>query len=413
MTPNAVYSATGRIEKIFLFDTKEFDLKSQEHEHRFLPVLHKYMHMAQDLNALHPEQPVILHVFFRVRRKGQQTPAWLDEENHIYFIPVNLNGVPVSIPTQWIQDAISVPGPGTLCFSKGFDPRLKDILIQYLEPVTVTESAMTCPEGNLLRGKNGSYEYIVKSTYRRGTCMEADVEDITGIDPDNIYSLEDSNSRGIDGKVLFHSDVYCTIAGDLGDNKELILVADPFEESWPKFTENMKGIIRRFRKHGRYNPTQFVIGRLPLVMITDGDRHLTHAFSYNNCLVENYLDEDKVRRLYFYFPDYREYAKPAPISPAAAIKLNALVEEKVHEPALMAGMLALAVDPHEEPAVNPPMISRIEEKIRMNLGSILDEIPNLIWDIRFVRHDFRTSSRSRGALHCLAKVVQRNLGEPG
>jgi hypothetical protein len=280
-----------------------------------------------------------------------------------------------------------------------------------------------CEGGNILRGNNNGFDYILKTwintKYRTSTCTESDITDMTGVGAFNILNVAKTYDVPTKTRVVFHADMYCTIVGDIGNGRELILLADPYKEThWEFINKAIRGLKRRLTKLGDCEGApKFVIGTLPLIVINDENCKLTHVFSYNNCLVENYVDENKVRIINFYFPNFQEeisnYSGNSAKTKFTLLKAFTKQEEKLElaEAAHAKHGLAnsvMAMPVHQLGTVNPE-IDNAQKEIISTLARIFEGIPNLKHNVQFVRHNFRSLSQKRGGLHCIAKVIERDM----
>lgn len=426
MKVNSIYSATGRIKTIFVFETRQYVLTGETEDMLAEPILADYGNLAEDLNALHPEHPIELFLFFRINPHGVQHAAWQDKARHIWFIPVNFGNNEISVTRAWAQDVIGTMNENELYYDSNMDQGLVDLLHLYSGKPVMKPFTSVCEGGNMLRGSHNGFDYIIKTwlntKLKTTTCTEGDITKMTGVDEWGIINVAKTHNPDTKSRVVFHADMYSTVVGDIGGGRELILVARPYKENhWEFINKAMAGFKKRLRKLKYYQGApEFVFHSIPMVVINDNNDNVDndekpkigHVFSYNNCLVENYV-EDGTRIINFYFPDFRyelrKYASSTEEKPTQL--LNAFQPGSVVEESLSSKTMAkvMGMPPHELPAVNEEFIGCVESELKAKLHSIFKDIPNLEYNIKFVRHNFRSLSQKRGGLHCIAKVIEREI----
>lgn len=179
----SVYSAIGRIRRVFIFDTRQYRLLASGHP--FQAVLDQYEKLVAGLNEGRTETDnVEVVIFFRINprypRSKHSAPNVNERkrllqsaspQKNISLVPVNCNtdGVisKVSVPSKWAQDMIELVPAGKGKFHMTIQPDISsgftEKLQEYAGDISIEVSNGKWQGGNLLRGKHGEQDYLLSA----------------------------------------------------------------------------------------------------------------------------------------------------------------------------------------------------------------------------------------------------------
>jgi|GEM_PF-4628377 len=320
-----------------------------------------------------------------------------------------------TIGTNWVQDILSfrdahqlyVPEDGTI---NGISHVLCQLKLM-LSPLQVEAWPVETAGGSILLGRCGHQDYALigldDRCGRRNLQQDSrHLAQLLGIPSARVIAAVPPPSASGFDTLLYHADLYLTPAGPHKQKDgELILyaaVSGATENySTREINAELKSVLAAIGSALGKNKVRFE--QLPLHII-----NRTYLLSYNNMIVENYIDERTQRRVRRAFvPDYSE---------ALAVYYMQLREKVLQEPAEYRQLLNETEANLQELADEYNMIILpTENSIRKVVKKHQRKIKTLLKSYGFAQvllitmPDYDTRLNSAGALHCRSKVVRRDL----
>lgn len=410
MKPNACYSALGRIRRLFIFDTTQYVI-SETSQFPFEEVRNNYSTLAQSLNKFNTDEKAELFIFFTINPYARLVMPMTDVNLGIHFIPVNMVDPDASIPTSWIQDTMFVSSDGSLFLSAFyFSNALKNVIGQYAESTNVQFFKRKCPGGNILRGRLNGEDYLLHGYAPWKDCNPYYLSKAFHIKMSRITKVFDDDMRGHD-ELFFHVDLYSTIVGPVDkEGNELVLLGKCDALKYPdvrKALDDLEQRLQRMPSTRASDNKQFIFENLPFIVLKGSDGKIEYALSYNNCLVENFIDSTGQRRIRIYFPDYHdEIMHLAQESAENELIMTELIEDLIA--AAYTNNMNSGIDAMQQtlrPQITAKYLDGIHNVIRHTLAKYG------ITEIEFVKHDFRLNANRLGSLRCMTKVIARDCME--
>lgn len=292
----------------------------------------------------------------------------------------------------------------------------------------------------------------------------------TGKDPyfKNIQSLDNDYTREY-SKAFYHIDYFCMLVGRLPKfNAEGVFISTPYvynpdnnknvDQWWAEtepFISPQEPYPMRRTGGTMGNSIEFKKIELPMYLFPKRKNepiapdNIALVLSYANCIVENYRlrswkecwhfdnDEDRKicsccdqsRRINVYFPDYRD-AMSRLIASVYSKKedrksnLTEVHSDQQTDDSILSALLILFENWRKEENENEQHVTRSSgcRKSRRDafrsMNAFFDRVhlhireklaKHDIHNVTFLKHDFFALAQSEGALHCIAKVVERDL----
>lgn len=404
----AIYSSEGRITRLLVFDTKQFLIKAEECPNKmFREVWDKYKFFVYDMNAYHEME---ICICFQVDPKGHRPKPWLDPCTLVNYIPVNYEDPDCSVPSAWAQDCIHITSDKVLCTHANLLDSFVDVLRSHVfntgvfKEVTAAHSLAHLQGGNVLRGKGSKGDFLlVGNPQLLAGQSDCQLRSIFNLDKSvEIIRLFDPNSPRTHENLFFHVDLYASIIGSVDNNQWLFLANAIGKCEFEIDTEI--GKLNQLLAAIPSTNNMMRASYMPFIVLEDEAGKPKLALSYNNCIIENYMQGGKQHRC-IYLPDYREALN------TYVVDLRMKTEPRDNK---QLNFVYLQGDPITAPSSRSRFqtqkqgfdLSALIENVQKNLRQNLTELG---FDcVRFVRFPFYADITRLGALHCRVKVIERD-----
>lgn len=448
MSNSVLHSATGKISKIILFDTRSYTrFPNTSDLSLYYEVWKNHRDVVNSMHTLNPD--IEFFIFFRGPEPTSDSLCHLpgtlrpfEQFIKTRFIQVNAINPDFYIPTIWIQDILLV-GPDNVFYydENMLTAAFVQMLMRELGLGTASPIPLPAPSpirdpdtGDLINGRKpepirggdvltgctpGGTRYMLHGVPTGNTALAKKFD----LDRHYVQLLDNAITQQF-GRLYFHLDCFCMIVGETlsAAGYETVLLADPivFENAngkKPPANVYPPG-PSDFYISSKLPPTvKFRYLRLPMIIFlenaADGlvQNNIHFVMSYTNCIVENYL-EDGRRVINAYFPDFRTGLESYVVAH--------YIDEK-HTVALQTMFESSPYDGQKQTSPGTPYTGykTLEDalggmnRFLLNLHSYIITVMNEagINNVQFVRHDFYELAQRGGSLHCIAKVVERTYPE--
>lgn len=459
-----MYASLGRIKKLIIFD-KQSQLgvgSGQTPAEVFEDLLTNYQEYFAKFPFTHA---VDIYIFFDL--DGMQINRDADSfirfqkvklENHksnLYFVCANPNRIEAAnrLQTQWVQDILIPSGNNVMHYCS--NGRVPEFLVHRLNNIFPEKKLVPlkkqCDGGNILRGRyeGRNYAIIGRKTYMQLSPDE--LETVLQTPKAFCFEFAPQNKNGTPvGNLLYHLDLYLTI---LGPGK--VCFANPPEYLFLAHAIGRQKAARDINESVAESKVLFlnsqniplcIFIKLPLLLFELRDLPVnsplkTYIASYNNCVVENYVDEAGQRRIYIFFPDYRmallklasRYNRPvAENSTAFKITADNVADMRIQIRIAFEQIRSMFSQnaPQEKEDYSEYEKARYIKLFRADKDLFFDQLKNDIHilfntiesglrgleknlgldGIFFISYPFSLIEDSRnGSLHCLTLVAERDL----
>ncbi len=376
----AIYSAVGMIKKILIITTEKCNQGNEKFFFR------PYKKMAKSFNKNLNARTIKLSIFFQC--ENGHTIEDIDQLKINYaqdFIePVLLlpvEGDNNKAMPSWTQDFLHINPNNFLCL-----PNLPESLLNGLRENLNLENKIEFGNifsgaGNIIRGNCITGDYLIIGKLE----LPYNIDDIAkkcGVLKERImiFEIEGLNANS---KLFYHLDMFMCLLGDTGDGKQTILIADPEGKINIPEDNVVSDVKKELLIWGRKIGIQFKFIDIPTIFIRDTNGIHAETISYLNAIVENYHECDN-HHLNIFLPSYS-------------------FEEK-YEFEKQFKRIISSVDGVDRNRAFEKAVFFENDQLKKIL---LAEIPHL--QLHFIDYNFRGMTHLLASLHCLTKVVERDL----
>jgi hypothetical protein len=440
-----VYSALGKITKAMAFPTHvvhvETGMSPSHILSKYQIVIKDYKKIASLLKSNNAE----LYLFYDSHPPGELPDK--DQHENIFLY----TALKATITHPWAQDLVHFAPTATelyttVCCSVGItfggaNPKLPPFVYDQLvknniiDPGHYSYEPKTFPAGNAAIGFYDGNNYMIIGSSESCELTLTQLSKKFNIAPDRIFTCKVEHK----GKMIenfFHLDLYLTIVGKnskkVGEGaKELVLIAkahgitEPYNTALEKASSNLQQEMKSVH-----------IERLPCIILPVNN--VNCLYSYNNCLVENYILENGDRKLCFYLPDFSEPMQDdlkqikGPNRIALLKEFNNALEKAIDSLGIDSNPFISSVLAEKEQFQNHKILRKSgfqkkvtkgesemlidtgeSEIIKLALGLQIIIEEQLIKlgadDVRFIKGNFIGKAYAKGGLHCMVKVLERDL----
>ncbi len=439
MPSNAIFSNLGRIKRILVFSIKQYKFDVGPHaSHALLKILDD----LHDINKLIQDQKFKLVVSFDYETKDKLPDLDLNE-NVLFVAAANSD---CSINTKWTQDTFHIvpvaDGSSLIRYNTKGTAVMSDcqrIALEDLGVFSATEPLDNIFDGgNVMRGRGmDGKDYLLVGIKKYCNYETPELERDFMVAKENIFRIDlPCFYHKKREHLLFHLDLFAAIIGKCPGGrflgKEVLFIAKGYDTDGDANYGFNKCMRKMFKNLNKNAGDKFFAVEIPMIIIQIGDNK-PFAYSFCNCIVENYLDEDQKHVLNVYFPRFKERVQ----NDYDNLKSNE--EKELFENQLekfvnllipetqkqnIFNLAALKVfDAQELNAIMPSLDRKVKTKIQVEVigqwvKEQLEEVGEKIGaNVKHIAIDYEDETRLRmGALHCRVKVIERdcvNINLPG
>lgn len=282
--------------------------------------------------------------------------------------------------------------------------------------------------GNILRGRYEFDDYVLIGSPEYWQMNIDETANKLSVKKEKIFQVHPSNKYCDFGKPLYHIDLYLTIAGaakhPFYKKQEVLLLAEARGTVDSMVNEFNSEFNKMAHEILCFKSVPFLLVRLPMILWQDDSSNI-HILSYNNCIVENYINEKGKHILAFHFPCYRCALEGYALELIALNRNEALIHFHNELRKLIKGdyfSVAKNMDfDAEKPAEifaeynrEVPMWDDLNNSINIMIEEVTSEITALCKtlgadEVCFVESKNYVTSGSAAGLHCITLVTQRDL----
>lgn len=302
-------------------------------------------------------------------------------------------------------------------------------IIQLNEPFGANLSLdYICSGGNLQCGYHEGDDYVILGSEKHCEASPEIIARDFNVKPENVWRCKLPEESKLNDE-FYHLDLYLTIVGKVriaGELQEVVFKAKAYGDGATIVQKDLDQMFNPFfAAHTFLCPIE-----LPLIIIPDngGDYKM---YSYNNCLVENYMDGEN-RIVNLYFPNYsnliKKFADKVFASGNAFLQYNfsSAIEQtkkqlKNKNPWILPAAELLPLDNLDDLNVLDNLddwdSADAIEKVYINIDEVVElcqkKIKKMVQlyafsEIRFIDFDFRKLADRKAGLHCITKVTERD-----
>jgi hypothetical protein len=418
----AIYASEGRIRKLILFDSTKYKLRHSFDPYEvFAPVRKKHVGLIIGLQKLHKEKE--FHIFFSCNQYGYCPQPWYELKNRTWYIPMDDRGELLSLPTKWVQDIVSFNLNGQLLFNrKSISHKSWTHVAGHIGVQIKGTNEKRIEGGNFLTGRHNKKELLLVGKRSNGLSYDVIKKHFNA---DQIYNCYNSSMEKFD-KLYFHLDYYMAFVGTYPTSEEpgkdaekpLLLTSSidyikPSVINDPK-PENPTPVLGS-------NAIMFEQLSIPMVVFLKpgkdqmkSDKDILFALSYTNCIIENYI-ENKKRRINIYFPDFRELV-------TNFFQTKTTWEDHMKSLQLTIENLTSFTKENSSSKCEVSVLDFTnisKEELKEELNKFFKCLHNYLTEtlskkihgvnVQFVPYNFFNLARRNGSLHCVTKVIERDM----
>ncbi|TND08830.1 MAG: hypothetical protein FD123_1684 [Bacteroidetes bacterium] len=433
----SIHDHQGRISKFLIFETSNHLLPYDNDEKIvFAALREKYRPLIKGFHDVDPNKEFV--IFFSCSKHGNYPQPWHDSKRKTWFFPIVTSKRSPALPSRWVQDIIVFAGSGLLGFNSSLVSRdLASVLAEKLRLPDYDFLPGYMQGGNILTGTFGEKRFLLIGKTTTEQQEHADMRRI--LRQKYLLNCYDKATMGKLQKIFFHLDYYTALVGGISGNECNVYLLQIFFDPGKSLNSiRPEGDIVKLPQQAGTNPDpklNFVAIKVPIVIfrrpaavkkdknweqgISDNDIDL--VLSYANCHVENYMDGKK-NIIRIFMPDfsdavirfYESRLKWDEYQEAFADGLEMLEHNfslwKKSGPSSPRSRKFFGKQEVYDVNFIRDLFTDIQEYTREYIKKELgDKTFNRKVSVIFIPHAFYELARRSGSLHCMSKVLERDI----